>query len=212
MDAFSAGLGMRGKSKFGGQANRGAGAEDGGRYDDMAPEEVKEKFLARLKIGLPLVLYEIRGRGKPRKKRFVEMYTDNDARTLKVDSLDEEKYFYHTKNAKRVMKFDRNALVQACAERTKARAAEKMQVNYSKMARREANYELRTVDIKDLWQADVEYGDLEKHTLIDWADSTKLDLEGSDLDETLFLHKGLALCLDDWTKDTAEYSDFWDSL
>jgi len=74
------------------------------------------------------------------------------------------------------------------------------------------NYELRTVDIKDLWQADVEYGDLEKHTIIDWADGTTLDLEGADLDETLFLHKGLGLCLDDWTKNTSEYSDFWDSL
>ena len=61
-------------------------------------------------------------------------------------------------------------------------------------------------------QADVEYGDLEKHTILDWADGTALDLEGSDLDETLFVHKGLALCLDDWTKNTSEYSDFWDSL
>jgi len=63
-----------------------------------------------------------------------------------------------------------------------------------------------------LLQADVEYGDLEKHTILDWADGTALDLEGSDLDETLFVHKGLALCLDDWTKNTSEYSDFWDSL
>jgi hypothetical protein len=61
-------------------------------------------------------------------------------------------------------------------------------------------------------QADVEYGDLEKHTILDWADGTTLDLEGCDIDETLFLHKGLSLCLDDWTKNTSEYSDFWDSL
>ena len=69
-----------------------------------------------------------------------------------------------------------------------------------------------SLDIKDLWQADVEYGELEKHTIIDWADGTALDLEGPDLDSTLFFHKGLALCLDDWTKNTSEYSDFWDSL
>jgi hypothetical protein len=34
----------------------------------MAPHEVKETFLSRLKIGIPLVLYESRGRGKPRRK------------------------------------------------------------------------------------------------------------------------------------------------
>ena len=51
-----------------------------------------------------------------------------------------------------------------------------------------------------------------KHCIVDWADGTALDLEGHDLDDTLFVHKGLALCLDDWTKNTSEYSDFWDSL
>jgi len=205
---------MRGKSKFGGQAGgKEKAADDGGRYDDMPLAEVKEKFLARLKIGIPMVLYESRGRGKPRRKRFVELFTDNDARTLKCESLEEDKYLMISQGVKRVMKFNSAGLAQACSERTKARNAEKLKVDYSKMARRGfVNYELRTVDIKDLWQADVEYGDLDKHTLLDWADNTKLDLEGSDMDETLFVHKGLASCLDDWTKNTSEYSDFWDSL
>lgn len=53
---------------------------------------------------------------------------------------------------------------------------------------------------------------LDKHTIMDFADGTTLDLEGYNLDETLFLHMGMSLSFDEWTKDTSEYSDFWDSL
>ena len=165
------------------------------------------------------------------------MYTDNNARTVKVDFIEQEIFASLAKGSKRLEKEDQAGLLTAAVERTKLRAADKLKVefDYSKVVRRvEKNYELRTVDIKDLWQvhrifvhlvlcifsclmidnvqADVEYGDLSKHTILDWADGTTLDLEGIDLDDTLFLHKGLSLSLDDWTKNTSEYSDFWDSL
>jgi len=71
---------------------------------------------------------------------------------------------------------------------------------------------LRTVDIKDLWEADVEYGNLDKHTIIEWPDETNLDLEGHDREDGAFVNRGLTLCFEDWTKYTSEYSDFWDSL
>jgi|AntAceMinimDraft_5_1070358.scaffolds.fasta_scaffold43394_4 hypothetical protein len=54
--AFNGAMTMRGKSKFGGQANKPTGeaeraAVDAGRFDHMAAGDIKDRFLARLKVG-----------------------------------------------------------------------------------------------------------------------------------------------------------------
>ena len=202
------------KSIFGGQANKLDNARDDGRFDEANEADIKERFLARLKIGIPMVLYiSKKGRGGAGGKRYIEMFTTNNARTLKVDSIqDEEKFRQLARASKRTNVADREALMIAAQERTKLRDLEQARGTVKITRSAHKNMELRTVDIKDLWQADVGYGDLNKHTIMDWPDGTALDLEGYDLDETLFVHKGLSLCLDDWTKNTSEYSDFWDSL
>ncbi len=59
------------------------------------------------------------------------------------------------RNGKRLDKEPIDGLQTAAVERNKLRAAEKKQLeyDYSKMGRSK-NLELRTVDIKDLWQVD----------------------------------------------------------
>ena len=166
------------------------------------------------------------------------MFTDNNGRTLKVDFISDEKFNSLAKSSKRLENEELDAVLIAATERTKLRDIEKQKAgfDYTKVGKRiEKSFELRTVDIKDLqlvrfplqlklqtpffnpWQninlkAGVEYGKINKHTYLNWADGTSLDLEGIDLEETMLIHKGFSLCIDDWTKDTTEYSDFWDSL
>jgi len=46
---------MHGKSKFGGQANKSTGeagraSVDGGRFNHLAASDVKDRFIARLKV------------------------------------------------------------------------------------------------------------------------------------------------------------------
>lgn len=83
----------------------------------------------------------------------MELYTDNDARTLKVEPLTEDKYQIAVRQSKRYDSADPATLVTAAVERAKTRAAEKSKVDYSKVGRlADKAYELRTVDIKDLWQ------------------------------------------------------------
>ena len=45
-------------------------------------------------------------------------------------------------------------------------------------------------------QADVEYGNLDKHTIIEWPDETNLDLEGHDREDGAFVNRGLTLCFE----------------
>ena len=79
------------------------------------------------------------------------MYTDNDARTLKVEPLTEDKYLLAVRQSKRHDTANATALGVAAVERAKSRAAEKSKMDYSKVGRlADKAYELRTVDIKDL--------------------------------------------------------------
>jgi|AntAceMinimDraft_5_1070358.scaffolds.fasta_scaffold43394_2 hypothetical protein len=81
------------------------------------------------------------------------MFTDNDARTLKVEALSEDKYLAAVRQSKRHDSAAPAALAVAALDRAKARAAEKGKMDYSKVGRlADKTYELRTVDIKDLWQ------------------------------------------------------------
>jgi hypothetical protein len=81
------------------------------------------------------------------------MFTDNDARTLKVEALSEDKYLVAVRQSKRHDSAAPAALAVAALDRAKARAAEKGKMDYSKVGRlADKTYELRTVDIKDLWQ------------------------------------------------------------
>ena len=83
----------------------------------------------------------------------MEFYTDNDARTLKVEPLTDDKYQMAVRQSKRFASADPAALLSAALDRAKTRAAEKGKVDYSKVGRlADKVYELRTVDIKDLWQ------------------------------------------------------------
>lgn len=59
-DAFNGTMTVRGKSKFGGQSNKPAGeadraSVDGGRFNNVAASDVKERFLARLKVDIYLL-------------------------------------------------------------------------------------------------------------------------------------------------------------
>jgi hypothetical protein len=53
--AFNGAMTMHGKSKFGGQANKSTGeagraSVDGGRFNHLAASDVKDRFIARLKV------------------------------------------------------------------------------------------------------------------------------------------------------------------
>ncbi len=83
------------------------------------------------------------------------MYTDNNGRTLKVDFIDEDKYTALGKNAKTLEKESIDLLNHAALERSKLRIAEKLRAesDFASLTRKSLkSLELRTVDIKDLWQ------------------------------------------------------------
>lgn len=85
---------------------------------------------------------------------FVEFYSDNNGRTLKVDPIEEEKFQSLAKAGKVLDKESPEVLRVAAVDRAKARAAEKARVDFGVSRKAMKNLELRTVDIKDLWQVD----------------------------------------------------------
>lgn len=189
------------------EETKSAGAAASRRVENsLEDEETKAIFMLRLKYGIPVYLYVGKGRGKKRKAKQAELVSTTDGRTISVKVVDAERFNELVSSSKRLMETnDVQAIAAAIPDRRKE----------AKMTARQekgSHLNLRTVDIKEIWQADVEYGSLDKHTIIEWPDGTALDLEGSDQEDATFLHHGLTLCLDDWTQHTAEYSDFWDSM
>lgn len=173
-------------------------------YDKLSDEELKEQFRARLRMGIPVTWYS--GRGKRRQKKFVEIFTDNDGRTLKLKPMQGQDWENAIAHNQKLAAAGSSSLLSGVGKKAEREA----KVQQLKAIQRMGEY--RTVDIKDLWQADVEYGTLDKHTIIDWANGMSLDLEAVDRQEATFLQRGFDLILVDWTRNTSEYSDFWDSL
>ena len=68
-------------------------------------------------------------------QRYVELYTNNDGRTLKVDALSEDKFIVMARSSKRYEVADKEVLHIAATERQKMRMAEKMKIDYGKVQR-----------------------------------------------------------------------------
>lgn len=85
-------------------------------------------------------------------KRPVELYTENDARTLIVDDIDYEFYRIAAKATRLQQTAEKVALEAAAVERAKERAQLAAKKKLSHSHHKSKNMDLRTVDIKDLWQ------------------------------------------------------------
>jgi hypothetical protein len=87
-------------------------------------------------------------------QRTIEFYTEDDARTLKVDDVDEDFYQMAAKATRLQQTAEKVALEAAAVERAKERQHERLKKK--KLTLSNKNMDLRTVDIKDLWQVSVD--------------------------------------------------------
>lgn len=199
-------------------ASRKAGAFEEGQL--TSKNEIRDRFLARLKCGIPLRYYQHNGKRKD--VFYVELFSMNDCITLQLHYLSKEKYIEMVGDIDDQMQSDMVMLADVAMERNIERGRKKKKKNIAEAAIRKTTgfkkLELCTVDISELKKITVDHGHSgpEDRIVLDFMQAGggtfHLELCGSREMETTFLYQGFDLNLEDWTQNTGEYSDFWDSL